>query len=139
MTEKTRILIAEDHAVMRKNIAALIATQSDMVVVAMAVNGEEAVQLTEQFQPDVIVLDIYMPFMDGLEAIKKIRETQSQVLIVIMSLYANRQLVENALRLGAQGYVLKPQATQDLLPAIRSVRQNKTFLSPALFTLFSDA
>lgn len=139
MTEKTRILIAEDHAVMRKNIAALIATQSDMVVVAMAVNGEEAVQLTEQFQPDVIVLDIYMPFMDGLEAMKKIRETQSQVLIVIMSLYANRQLVENALRLGAQGYVLKPQATQDLLPAIRSVRQNKTFLSPALFTLFSDA
>jgi DNA-binding NarL/FixJ family response regulator len=139
MTEKTRILIAEDHAVMRKNIAALIATQSDMVVVAMAVNGEEAVQLTEQFQPDVIVLDIYMPFMDGLEAIKKIRKTQSQVFIVIMSLYANRQLVENALRLGAQGYVLKPQATQDLLPAIRSVRQNKTFLSPALFTLFSDA
>jgi two-component system, NarL family, response regulator NreC len=132
MAEKIRILIADDHAMVRKNICTLIKTQADMEVIATAENGREAVLLAEQMEPDVIVMDIYMPLMDGIEATKKIRAADKLVSIVILSMHASYVLVEKMLGLGAQGYVLKYHAIQDLPQAIRSIRQGKTFLSPAL-------
>lgn len=132
MAEKIRILVADDHAMVRKNICTLLKTQADMEVVATAKNGREAISLTRQMQPDVIVMDIYMPLMDGIEATKKIRAADKLVSIVILSMHASYALVEKMMRLGAKGYVLKYHAIQDLPQAIRAIQQGETFLSPAL-------
>jgi DNA-binding NarL/FixJ family response regulator len=127
-----RILIADDHALVRESIRAILANQGDMEIVATAGDGNEAVQLAMTHQPDVIVMDISMPSMDGLHATELIHRAQSTINIVILSMHVNAALVQQALRMGARGYVLKRRATDELPEAIRAAVQGQVFLSPAI-------
>ena len=127
-----RILIADDHALVRESIRAILANQGDMEIVATAGDGNEAVQMAMTHQPDVIVMDISMPSMDGLHATELIHRAQSTINIVILSMHVNAALVQQALRMGARGYVLKRRATDELPEAIRAAVQGQVFLSPAI-------
>ena len=127
-----RILIADDHALVRESIRAILANQGDMEIVATAGDGNEAVQLAMTHQPDVIVMDISMPSMDGLHATELIHRAQAETNVVILSMHVNAALVQQALRMGARGYVLKRRATDELPEAIRAAAQGQVFLSPAI-------
>ena len=116
----TRILVADDHDIVRKSIAALITSQPDMEVVATAENGCQAVNLAQEVRPDVIVMDITMPELDGIRAAGKIRELNIPALIIILSMNFNTTLVEQARKNGAIAYIQKPEASRKLLPAIRA-------------------
>jgi DNA-binding NarL/FixJ family response regulator len=127
-----RILIADDHALVRESIRAILANQGDMEIVGTAGDGNEAVQLALTHQPDVVVMDISMPSMDGLHATELIHRAQENTNIVILSMHVNAALVQQALRMGARGYVLKRRATDELPEAIRAAAQGQVFLSPAI-------
>ncbi len=127
-----RILIADDHALVRESIRAILAGQGDMEIVATAGDGNEAVQLAMAYQPDVVVMDISMPSMDGLHATELIHLAQEATNIIILSMHVNAALVQQALRMGARGYVLKRRATDELPEAIRAAVQGQVFLSPAI-------
>jgi DNA-binding NarL/FixJ family response regulator len=127
-----RVLIADDHALVRESIRAILANQGDMEIVATASDGNEAVQMAMTHQPDVVVMDISMPSMDGLHATELIHRAQEATNIIILSMHVNAALVQQALRMGARGYVLKRRATDELPAAIRAAVQGKTFLSTAI-------
>ena len=127
-----RILIADDHALVRESIRAILASQGDMEIVATAGDGNEAVQLAMVYQPDVVVMDISMPSMDGLHATELIHRAREATNIIILSMHVNAALVQQALRMGARGYVLKRRATDELPQAIRAAVQGQVFLSPAI-------
>jgi len=127
-----RILVADDHALVRESIRAILANQGDMEIVATAGDGNEAVQLALLYQPDVVVMDISMPSMDGIHATELIHRAQETTNIVILSMHVNAALVQQALRMGARGYVLKRRATEELPRAIRAAIQGEVFLSPAI-------
>lgn len=127
-----RILVADDHALVRESIRAILANQGDMEIVATAGDGNEAVQLALLHQPDVVVMDISMPSMDGIHATELIRRSQEATNIVILSMHVNAALVQQALRMGARAYVLKRRATEELPQAIRAAAKGEVFLSPAI-------
>ncbi len=131
-----RILVADDHALVRESIRAILANQEDMEIVATAGDGNEAIQLAVVHQPDVVVMDISMPSMDGIHATQLIHESQPDTRIVILSMHVNAALVQQALRMGARGYVLKRRATDELPNAIRTAVQGELFLSPAIPSSF---
>ena len=126
-----RILIADDHALVRESIRAILANQRDMEIVGTAGDGSEAVELALTHQPDVVVMDISMPSMDGLHATELIHRAQDTN-VVILSMHVNAALVQQALRMGARGYVLKRRATEELPDAIRAAMQGEVYLSPAI-------
>lgn len=127
-----RILVADDHALVRESIRAILANQEDMEIVATASDGNEAVQMALSYHPDVVVMDISMPTMDGIHATDLIRQNESATNIVILSMHVNAALVQQALRMGARGYVLKRRATDELPDAIRAAAHGDVFLSPAI-------
>lgn len=124
----TRILVADDHEMMRKSITALITSQPDMEVVATAENGRQAVDLARKISPDVIVMDVSMPVLDGIEAAGKIRSSNIPAVIIMISMNYNTALVEHARRNGAIAYIQKPDANRKLLPAIRAARAGENTL-----------
>jgi two-component system, NarL family, response regulator LiaR len=125
-----RILIADDHAVVREGLEAILSAQSDMTLVGMAINGLEAVSLAKSLQPDVILMDLVMPHMDGLEAIQSIRSANPQACILVLTSFADDERVFPAIKAGAMGYLLKDTLRQDLLQAIRDVARGKISLHP---------
>jgi DNA-binding NarL/FixJ family response regulator len=128
--QKIRVLLADDHPVVRLGLGALLASEPDMEVVGHAGNGLEAVALNEQLKPDVVVMDISMPEMDGLEATRRIRaagETQ----VLILTVHAQERYLFPVLKAGAAGYVLKSTVDQELVNAIRTVAQGGAFLYPS--------
>jgi len=127
-----RILIADDHSVVRTGLKILLDSQEDMEVVAEAGDGEEAVRLTQQHLPDVVVMDIRMPGLSGIEACQRIKETAEGVAIIILTSYAEDDLLSSAIDAGASGYVLKRIGNNDLVKAIRSVGAGDGVLDPAL-------
>jgi CheY-like chemotaxis protein len=132
LMNKIRVLIADDHALVRESVRAILAGEQDMEVVATAGNGEQAVELTAEHHPDVIVMDISMPKMDGIHATELIRREDATPRIVILSMHVNAALVQQAIRMGAAAYVLKRRATDELPQAIRAVIQGELFLSAAI-------
>jgi two-component system, NarL family, response regulator LiaR len=133
MTEKPlRILIADDHAIVREGLEAILNTQSDLSLVGMATNGVEAVTLAAELQPDVILIDLVMPQMDGLAAIQAIRAVNPQARILVLTSFADDERVFPAIKAGAMGYLLKDTLRQDLLQAIREVAQGKVTLHPEI-------
>jgi len=131
-----RVLVADDHALVRESIRALLANQGDMEIVATAGDGNEAVQLAMFHQPDVVVMDISMPNMDGIHATELIRQARDATNIVILSMHVNAALVRQAMRMGARGYVLKRRATDELPEAVRAAYNGELFLSPAIPSSF---
>jgi DNA-binding NarL/FixJ family response regulator len=127
-----RVLIADDHALVRESVRAILANESDIEVVATAGDGQEAIDLSEVYHPDVVVMDISMPLMDGIHAMKLISKKGSDIRVVILSMHVNATLVQQALRMGARGYVLKRQATDELPQAIRTAYRGELFMSSAI-------
>lgn len=130
-----RVLLADDHRILREGIRALIEDQGDMEVVAEAEDGQATVKMVAQLQPDVVVMDIAMPLLNGLEATRQIRRDFPQVKVLILTMHENEEYIRQVLAAGALGYVLKDAAARDLLGAIRTVYQGEAVLSPAITRL----
>jgi DNA-binding NarL/FixJ family response regulator len=127
-----RILIADDHPVVCAGLAALINRRSDMTVVGEANNGKQAVALFQQHQPDIALIDLRMPEMDGVNAIRAILKQSPTARIIVLTTYDGDEDIYRALQAGAQGYVLKDTARHELLASIRAVYQGETSVSPAM-------
>jgi NarL family two-component system response regulator LiaR len=130
MSETIRVFLADDHAVVRKGLEALIATQPDMAVIGTAVDGEEAVQQVAALQPDVILLDLQMPRKPGLAAIHEIKAADPQARILILTSFSEDDTVFAAIKAGALGYLLKDSSPQELIQAIRNVYSGRSSLHP---------
>jgi DNA-binding NarL/FixJ family response regulator len=126
------VLLADDHAILLDGLRLLLETEGDLKVVGSATNGEEAVRLASQLRPDIAIVDIKMPVMDGIEATRRIRESSPSTLVVILSAHVSSHYVDRALRAGAEGYVLKGSAGPELLKAVRAVSEGKRYLSASL-------
>lgn len=127
-----RIILADDHAAMRHGLRLVLEQQADFEVVGEISDGREAVALAETLKPDVAVLDITMPNLNGIEAARQITAKQPDVSVIILSMHADESFVLRALKAGARGYVLKESAEGDLINAIRLVSEGKSFFSPAV-------
>jgi len=126
------IVLADDHHVVRQGLRTLLESESDFRVVGEAGDGLEAVQLVERLQPDVLVLDLMMPSLDGLEVTRQVSQRSPQTRVVILSMHSSEAYVLEALRHGAAGYVLKASSAADLIKAVREVTAGRHYLSPPL-------
>ena len=130
-----RVLLADDHRILREGIRALIQDQADMQVIGEAEDGLDTMKKVAQLNPDVVVMDIAMPLLNGLEATRQIRRDFPHVRVLILTMHENEEYIRQVLAAGALGYVLKDAAARDLLGAIRSVYQGEAVLSPAITRL----
>src|SRR5213593_462243 len=126
---KIRILIADDHAIVRRGLRTLVEAQAGWDVFAEASNGREAVERAEEFKPDIAILDIGMPELNGLDAARKILKASPQTEVLILTMHQSEEVVAEVLKAGARGYVLKSDADQNLVAAIEALLQHKPFLS----------
>lgn len=132
MNKPITVILADDHHYILKSISELLNNSPNIAVVATAENGEKAVSLTKAEQPDVLVLDINMPKLNGLQVTARLRSSKPEVKIVILSIYEEPSIVRAAINRGAHGYVLKNRAASDLVKAIRAVNEGEIFLSSPL-------
>src|SRR5262245_33944180 len=133
---RTRVLIADDHALIREGLRSLLATQADIEVVSIAANGREALREVQRLQPDVVLMDITMPELNGLEATRQITERFPSVKVVILSVHATVEHYYQAARARAWGYLLKESAFEEVAAAIRSVHMGKRFVSTRIAQSF---
>ncbi|HSK74794.1 MAG TPA: response regulator transcription factor [Pyrinomonadaceae bacterium] len=130
--EKLRIILAEDHQTVREGIKLLINSQPDMEVIAEADNGEIAVKITRQLLPDILVMDISMPELNGLKAAKKLKQVCPGVKIITLTRHTDDAYLQQLIKAGALGYVLKQSAPTELIRAIRAVAEGKSYLDPTI-------
>jgi DNA-binding NarL/FixJ family response regulator len=127
-----RVLICDDQTVVREGLAAILSTDDEIEVVGLAANGEEAVALANERQPDVVLMDLKMPVMNGVQATRRLHSQQLTVRVLILTTYAEDAWVFEAIRAGAAGYLLKDTRRDDLLAAIKGTAAGKSFLDPAI-------
>jgi len=130
--KRIRVLLADDHAVFREGVRLLLETQGGFEVVAEAATGDEAVELVRSLRPDIVLMDIGMPGMNGLDATRLIREEDAEARVLILTMHGTDEYFFSALDAGAAGYVLKEAASSDLVSAIESVHRGGMFLYPSL-------
>ena len=130
--KKIRVLLAEDHTIVRQGIAALLGTESDMEVVGEASNGLEAIELAKKLSPEVILMDIGMRQLNGLEATREIKRLFPSMKILILTMHENEEWIFQILKAGASGYLIKDSAMTDLTSALRAVYQGDSYLSPSI-------
>jgi DNA-binding NarL/FixJ family response regulator len=133
-----RIVLADDHTVMRGGLRLLLEREPGFGVVGEASNGREAIQLAEEHSPDVVVMDVAMPTLNGIEAAARIVTARPRAAIVILSMHSDESYVLRALKAGARGYLLKDSAEADLIQAVRAVSDGKAFFSPAIGKLLVE-
>jgi DNA-binding NarL/FixJ family response regulator len=133
--DKVRILLADDHTILRDGIRSLLEDEPDMTVIGEAEDGRTAVKLACQLKPDVVLMDIAMPLLNGLEATRQIKHDCPQVKVLILTMHENEEYIRQVLASGAMGYILKDAAARELLDAIHAVQQGETVLSPAITRL----
>ena len=127
-----RVLLADDHALLRDGLRALLEQQPNLEIVAEAGNGREAVRRAEETRPDVVLMDIAMPDLNGLDATRQIRRLLPETKVLILSMYEDQEYIYELLRAGASGYLLKGSASAELLTAIEVVARGECFLSPSV-------
>lgn len=127
-----RILIAEDHLMVRAGIRALLEKVGDFNIVGEASNGQEALEMTETSNPDVLIMDIMMPRLNGIQVAQQLRSRKNRTNILLLSMYADEGLVYQALQSGVNGYVLKSSASDELVQAVRELAGGRKFLSPPI-------
>ncbi|HEX7862419.1 MAG TPA: response regulator transcription factor [Verrucomicrobiae bacterium] len=127
-----RIVIADDHKLMREGLSSLLAQQTGMQVVGQATNGREAVQLTEREVPDVVVMDVSMPDLNGIDATRQIISRSPKTKVIALSMHSDRQFVAEMFRAGARGYLLKDSAFEELTSAIVRVTEDATYIAPKI-------
>jgi DNA-binding NarL/FixJ family response regulator len=132
------ILIADDHAVVRRGLRALLGACPGWKVVAEASNGREAVKLAEKLRPDLAILDISMPGLNGLDATRLIKRVAPKTQVLVLTMYDTRELIEKTFQAGARGYVVKSDAEEDLVTALRALIQGKTFFSSPVSRVVLD-
>jgi two-component system, NarL family, response regulator NreC len=133
-----RIALADDHTLMRRGLRLVLEREPDFSVVGEASNGHEAIDLVIKETPDVVVLDIAMPLLNGIEATKRIYDERLRTAVVILSMHADEAYILRALRAGAHAYLLKDSAETDLIQAIRAVYAGKAYFSPAVSRVLAD-
>ena len=127
-----RVLIAEDHLMVRAGIRALLEKAGDIHVLGEASNGQEAAEMTETLKPDVLIMDIMMPRMNGIQAAEKIRDMKLPTHILLLSMYSDEGFIHRALQCGVKGYVLKSSVSDELISAVRTVASGKTHFSESI-------
>ncbi len=132
MREKIRILLADDHAVVRQGFKMILAAQPDMEIVGEAGNGREALDLAGQLQPDVIVMDVAMPELNGIEATRRVADLSPRSRVLALSMHKDSVYVREILRAGARGYLLKDSISSDLLAAVRAIARGEGYLIPGV-------
>jgi len=130
--KKIRILLADDHVMVRQGFRMILAAQPDMEIVGEAGNGREALELAEKLQPDVVVMDVAMPELNGIEATRRLAASSPRTRVLALSMYKDSVYVREILRAGARGYLLKDAIDRDLLAAVRAVAGGEGYLSPAV-------
>jgi len=136
--KKLRILLADDHIVMRTGLRALLERQPNLEVVGESENGRETIALAASLRPDVVVMDVGMPVLNGIEATQTIVTQCPTIAVVILSMHADESYVMRALKAGARGYLLKDSGAADLIGAIQAVSQNKSFFSPKVSRILAE-
>lgn len=132
MPSKIRVLIADDHSLVREGIVAFLKCTDDIEVVAEAADGLEAIEKALKFRPDIILMDISMPKLGGLEATVEIKKTDPSIKILVLTQYDDKEYISRFLKAGVSGYLLKRAVGSDLVSAIRAVREGDTYLYPAV-------
>ena len=132
MADAIRLLLADDHAVVRSGLRLLLESQPDMVIIGEAENGEDAIRRTKELEPDVVLMDIEMPGMNGIEAARQIKAQSPRTAVLALTMYEDDQYFFEMLRAGASGYVPKRAAPDELASAIRAVSRGEVFLHPSL-------
>jgi len=132
MTKKIRILLADDHPVVRQGFRLILTAQPDMEIVGEAGNGREAVELAQGLLPDVVVMDVAMPELNGIEATRRLARVAPRTRVLALSMHKDSVYVREILRAGARGYLLKDSVDRDLLAAVRSVAGGEGYLSPGV-------
>ncbi len=130
--KRIRILLADDHAVVRQGFKMILSAQPDMEIVGEAGNGREAVELADQLHPDIVVMDVAMPELNGIEATRRLAASAPHSRVVALSMHKDSVYVREILRAGARGYLLKDSPAPDLLAAVRAVASGEGYLSPAV-------
>ncbi|MBV9508540.1 MAG: response regulator transcription factor [Acidobacteriia bacterium] len=133
-----RILIADDHALIRSGLRALLGSEAGFEIVAEAADGREAIQAAERSQPNVAVLDIGMPNLNGIEAARQIAANHRHIQIVMLTVHSDESYLLHSLQAGARGYVLKSSAESEIVDAIRAVSEGKAFFSPKVSRMLAD-
>jgi DNA-binding NarL/FixJ family response regulator len=132
MTAQTRCLAVDDHATVRQGLALLFGAADDVDLVGTVDNGEDALAAIERLQPEVVIMDVRLPGIDGISALKRIQEVAPSVRSVVFSAYGDKRLLSDAIAAGARGYVMKGSPPEDLLRAVRTVNEGKAFVDPSL-------
>jgi len=130
--KRIRILLADDHAVVRQGFKMILSAQPDMEIVGEAGNGREAVELAEKLRPEVVVMDVSMPELNGIEATRRLASSTPHTRVVALSVHKDSVYVREILRAGARGYLLKESVAGDLVAAVRAVASGEGYLSPAV-------
>jgi DNA-binding NarL/FixJ family response regulator len=133
-----RVILADDHHLVRRGIHALLEKADDIVVIGEAEDGQAALELVERLKPDVLVMDIAMPRLNGIQATERVRALDFATQVVILSMHPRPLLVRQALRNGAKGYLLKRSVTEELLLAVRAASRGETYLSPEVSGIIVD-
>jgi len=136
--KKLRILLADDHIVMRTGLRALLERQPNLEVVGESEDGRETIELSASLKPDVVVMDVGMPILNGIEATRMIVGQHPTTAVVILSMHSDESYVMRALKAGARAYLLKDSAAADLISAIQAVSQNKAFFSPKVSRILAE-
>lgn len=132
MSKKTSVFLADDHAVLRAGLKMLIDAQPDLQVVGEAEDGEEAIERITSLKPDLALMDVNMPRLDGLEALRRIEAACPQVKVLVLSMYDDEGYLRRALENGASGYILKKAADSELMAALRAVARGEVYVYPSL-------
>ncbi|MBM9514029.1 response regulator [Desulfogranum marinum] len=127
---KIKVIVVEDHTIVRKGLCALLYVESDIEVVGEAENGREAINMVEQLMPDVVLMDITMPELNGMDATRQLKKRFPDLKILILSVHTSEEYIFETLRAGASGYLVKRSATSDLIKAIHVAHEGDSYLSP---------
>ena len=138
MSESIRILVVDDHPVVRDGLIAMLSTQPDFKVVGQADNGEELLQKLPDSKPDVILLDLEMPVLDGLETLQKLRESEASVRAIVFTVFDTDERIVSAMQAGARGYLLKGAPREDVFEAVRVVHASGSLLEPLVASKLLD-
>jgi two-component system response regulator NreC len=133
-----RIVLADDHTILRQGLRLVLERQSDFAVVDEADNGRQVIDIAIRENPDVVIMDIAMPLLNGIEATKRITAERLKTAVIILSMHSDEAYILRALRAGARGYLLKDSADADLIQAVRAVCAGKAFFSPAVSKVLAD-
>lgn len=136
--KKIRVLIADDHAIMREGIRALLSLHDNIDIVEEASNGRETISKVSELTPDIVLMDIAMPFMDGLEATRRIKKASPKTKVLVLTQHDNKEYIVSSVRAGAAGCISKKMASSELVSAINAVHRGDSFLDPSAAKLLID-